>query len=403
MTKLMIAAAMMQLVFVSCTRTAPEAHETRPALHAETGVVQPVAITERFDAPGTVRARTQTVLSSKVTGQITSLVVREGNRVRQGQTLVEVEGSDAAAQLRRAEAGETEAHRSLEEVDASIRAAESAVRSAEANLSLAEVTRKRYESLRERQSVSPQEFDEVDARYKAAASEADRARESVTALRARRSQVTARIEQAQAGVESARTMVGYLRIISPIDGIVSRRHAEAGMLATPGMPLITVEDDRTYELESIIEESRGNAVTIGQPVVVTIDAVAGDVQGRVRDIVPASDPATRTFIVKVSLVFSPAIRGVIRSGAFGRASFAAGERQALIVPESALVRRGQLTGVYVVYNNAALLRLVKAGRSFENGVEVLSGLAAGTRILTRPPSDITDGTPIEDAPEGPMP
>jgi membrane fusion protein, multidrug efflux system len=396
MKKLMIAAAMMQLGLVSCVSAGQKKSEARPPVRAYTTVVQPVAITGSFDAPGTIRARTQTVLSSKVVGQITFMPVHEGDRVRQGQVLFEIEGRDASAQLRRAEAGEIEVRSALEEVDGSIRSAESSVRAAEANLELAQATRKRYDVLRQRLSVTPQEFDEVDTRYKAAASEADRARESVVIARTRRSQVEARIEQAEAELESARAAVSYLRIISPIDGVITERRADAGMLATPGMPLVGVEDDRTYEVESIIEESRSAEVRIGQPVVVKIDALATELSGRVRAIVPASDPATRTYIAKVALVLPPAARRAIRSGVFARASFPAGERQALVVPESALIHRGQLTGVYVVQDDMTLLRLVKAGRSFKNGTEILSGLNAGTRIVTAVGPDISDGIRIID-------
>jgi membrane fusion protein, multidrug efflux system len=394
MTKLMIGAAIMQLALVSCVSAGHEKSEARPAIRAQTILVQPSTIRSSFAAPGTIRARTQTVLSSKVAGQITFIPVREGDRVREGQVLVEIEGRDVSAQLRRAEAAEMEARRALDEVDGSIRAAQASVRSAEANLELAQVTRKRYDILRERQSVSAQEFDEVDARFKAAASESDRSREAVAAATARRAQVSARIEQAEAEVESARTAVGYLKIVSPFNGLISRRQADAGMLATPGMPLVAVEDDSTYQLESIIEESRGGAVRIGVHVVVKIDSVEAPLEGRVREIVPASDPATRTYIAKVALVLSPSVRRTVHSGAFARVSFPAGERQALLVPESALVRRGQLTGVYAVQDDTALLRLVKAGQTFENGIEILSGLSAGTRILAVAGPNVADGVRI---------
>src|SRR5437867_5377860 len=150
--------------------------------------------------------------------------------------VVEVEGHDAFAQLRRAQAGEAESRRALEEVDGAIRAAEAALRGAEANRDLTLATRKRYDVLRERRSISPQEFDEVETRYKAALSDMERARETLAANQARRLQALARIEQAEAEVEAARVAVGYLKITSPIDGVVTARKAEPGMLATPGMP-----------------------------------------------------------------------------------------------------------------------------------------------------------------------
>jgi RND family efflux transporter MFP subunit len=164
------------------------------------------------------------------------------------------------------------------------------------------------------------------------------------------------------------------------------------MLATPAIPLMTIEDDHSYRLETTVEESRISQIAIGQSARVRIDVMAGEITGRVDEIRPASDAASRTYTVKLSL--DPPGASRIRSGLFGRASFAAGERDALIVSESAIVKRGQLTGVYVVEGDTALLRLVKTGKRFNNGVELLSGLQAGTRIVVSDTAEISDGARI---------
>src|SRR5579862_3641088 len=235
------------LFAAACAPAEQAKTEAKRSVHADTRIVRLVTITDHFQAPGTVRAKTQTVLSSKVVGQIMALKVHEGERVRQGDVLVEIEGRDINAQFRRAQAAQVESNRALEEADGAIRASEAAVRAAEANRDLALTTRQRFEMLRERHSVSPQEFDETDTRYKAAAAEVDRARETLNANQARRLQVLARIEQAEAEVEAVRVALAYLRITSPIDGIVTEKHAEVGMLAAPGMPLIAIDDDRTFQ------------------------------------------------------------------------------------------------------------------------------------------------------------
>jgi multidrug efflux pump subunit AcrA (membrane-fusion protein) len=176
------------------------------------------------------------------------------------------------------------------------------------------------------------------------------------------------------------------------------------MLATPGMPLLAIDDDQSYQLHSIVEESHAGSIRIGEQVPVQFDNLAATVDSRVSGIVPASDPATRTYVVKLDLALAPASRSVVHSGFFGRALFPAGDRQALLVPASALVHRGQLTGVYVVENNAALLRLVKIGKRYEQGIEILSGINEGVRILTAPPSEMSDGVMIvEQNPEGTAP
>jgi multidrug efflux pump subunit AcrA (membrane-fusion protein) len=369
----------------------------KPSVRADTQQIQFTTVSDEFQAPGTIRARIATVLSSRILGQITSLAVREGDRVRQGQAMVEIDDRETAAQLRRAQAAAAEAQRGLEEADRSIQAAEAAVLAAEANRDLAGSTRKRYDLLRERHSVSLQEYDEVETRFKAADLETRRAQGNLAAAKARRLQISARIEQSEAEIDAAQVMLGYSRIVAPIDGIVTARHAEPGMLAAPGTPLVALEDDRTYELEAAVEESRAATIEIGQRVRIEIDALESrGIDGRVREIVPASDPATRTYAVKLQIT-TPLLRGrILRSGFFGRAFFPAGDRKALVIPESALIRRGQLEGVYVVQDDVAVFRLVKTGKRYGQGIEVISGLAPGARIVTAPTVEISDGVKIID-------
>jgi multidrug resistance efflux pump len=118
--------------------------------------------------------------------------------------------------------------------------------------------------------------------------------------------------------------LGYWKIVSPIDGIVTTRHADPGMLASPGMPLVALEDDQTYELDVAVEESRAGTIAIGQSARIEIDALQGKhLKGRVREIVPASDPATRTYMVKLQIISPAPHDRTLRSGFFGRAFFAA--------------------------------------------------------------------------------
>jgi multidrug efflux pump subunit AcrA (membrane-fusion protein) len=381
----------------SCSPEGEARTDTKSEVYTRTEVVQLKSVPETFQGPGTIRAKTQTVVSSKVIGEIISLHVGEADRIRQGDLIAEIESPEASAQLRRAQAGEREAQRGVEEADSAIRATEAALRAAEANRDLALSTRKRFDLLRERRSVSPQEFDEVDARYRAAAAAVEQAQQNLAASQARRSQVLARIEQAAAEVEAARAALDHLRITSPINGIVIAKKAEAGMLATPGMPLVAIEDDGVYQLEAVIDESRASLIVPGQRVTVEIDAIAATVNGHVIEIVPAADPLTRTYTVKVVLTLPAATRRSVHSGLFGRASFSLGEKQVLLVPQSALIHRGQLTGVYIVQNDAARLRLIKTGKRYGDGIEVLSGLSPGLRIILAPGNGISDGTKIMEA------
>lgn len=378
----------------SCSEAEKPRAAEMHSVQARSEEIQLATVSDSFQAPGTLRARTATVVSSRVAGQIELLAVREGDRVRKGQVVVEIENRESVVRLRRARATVVEAQRGLDEAEGGIRGAEAAVRAAEAHRDLALSTRKRYDVLRDRRSISPQEYDEADTRYKASVQETGRAEEGLSAARARRLQLLARIEQAEAESESASISLAYARIASPIDGIVTNRTAEPGMLAAPGLPLFAIEDPRTYQLEVAVEESRVASIRPGQTARVEIDALGGAaIDGRVSEIDPSSDAGSRTYTVKLQLKDSPGDR-VLRSGAFGRAIFTAGTRQVLVVPASALVRRGQLEGVYVVADNIAVFRIVRTGRVYEQGTEILSGLAPGTRILTAPSTEVSDGTRV---------
>lgn len=385
--------ALLGLVLSSCSEPEKATSTETRSVQAHSETVHLTSVSDFFQAPGTLRARITTVVSSRVSGEIQLLAVREGESVRRGQVLVEIENREATARLRGAQAAVVEAQRGLDEAEGGIRGLEAGVRAAETNRELALATKKRYDVLRDRRSVSPQEYDEVDMRHQAAVQETERAQEGLSAAKARRLQVLARIDQAVAETESVSTALGYSRIVSPIDGIVTSRTAEPGMQAAPGLPLLVIEDPGSYQLEVAVEESRVAVIRSGQRVRLEIDALGGDIEGRVSEIALSSDPATRTYTVKVHLNRAPADRGV-RSGLFGRAAFPTASRQALVVPQSALVRRGQLEGVYVVLDGAAVFRIVKTGKSYEQGLEILSGLTPGARILTAPSAEVSDATKV---------
>jgi RND family efflux transporter MFP subunit len=311
-------------------------------------------IPDWLEAVGTVRATQTSQISSQVTGNIVEIRVHEGDRVRQGQVL----GILDDAQFRSA----------TDQALAASSASEKELSVADSQLQLAGATLKRYQQLYEKKSVSPQEFDEIKARFQSA--------------EARRDMARAGQAQANAGLTQARTSLGYTRLRSPFAGVVTEKKADAGTLASPGMPIFTVEDTRSYRLEASVDESELHFVHIGQAAQVMIDAL-GNVQlsGKIVQIVPAADPASRSFLVKVEL---PA-EARLRSGLFGRARFARGQRPALLIPRTSLVERGQLQGVYALdANQIAGLRYVTLGRNAGEQIEVLSGLQDGERLVATP-------------------
>jgi multidrug efflux system membrane fusion protein len=286
-----------------------------------------------------------------------------------------------------------EAEGALDEIERNLQAAASGKAAAEAGLALAASTYNRYKALMERRSVSPQEFDEVQAKYKVAYAEAERATRMLSALVARKNQVLARIDQAKADVVNAQVYASYGRVASPMNGIVTAKQAEVGAMAAPGVPLLTIEDDSHYRLEASVEESQIQTIHVSEQVHVRIDAL-GDEQlsGTVSEIVPMADPASRSHTVKIDLP----VQRTIRSGSFGRARFSGSQKQAITIPRRAITERGQLVSVFVVDDSGmARQRLIRTGKAYGDRVEVLTGLSDGERIVTDGVEAVSDGSRVE--------
>lgn len=391
-TLVIVAVTMLVATGLACGRKQEAGPAKAAAIKVSIEKIADADIDDVYEATGTIRSKTTSVVSSRTMGIILSMSINEGDHVRAGQTLIEVDSRDSTAQIQKAQAGIREAENALEEIERNMRAAESAKVAAEANQSLATSTFGRYKALFERRSVSPQEFDQVQAKSRVADAEAQRADRMLSSIAARRNQALARIDQAKADLAGAKVYASYARLASPINGIVIAKHGEVGSMAVPGAPLITVEDDSNYRLEASIEESQIGNIKRSDQVEVRIDALGDEpLSGHVGEIVPAADPASRTYLVKIDL---PS-RANLRSGSYGRARFSIGQRKALTIPRRAIVKSGQLTGVFVVdESGAAHLRLINEGKSSGDRIEVLSGLSGGERIVVDPAA-VADGTRVE--------
>ncbi len=327
---------------------------TAPAPEIVHGVslveVQRTPVPDYVEAVGTVRAAQTSQLSAQIAGAIVSIRAQEGQRVRRGEVLVVLDDAQQRAALQRASAG--------------VNAAQQDITAADAQNALARTTLSRYQELYDKKSVSPHEMDEVQARAKSAA--------------AGRDQANAGLAQARAMEAQAQTGLGYTRIRAPFDGVVTAKQVDVGTLASPGMPLLTVEDTRHFRLEASVDEGDIRWVKLGASARVTVDAIGTEVQGKIVQIVPAADPASRSFVVKLEL--PPDAQ--LRSGLFGRVRFVRGQRDAIMVPRTALLNRGQLQGVYVVgADGQVALRYVTLGRPAGPDIELLSGVTAGERLI----------------------
>ena len=390
----------------SCAKKGEPATTTVPMVQGtkiETVAQQP--LDESYEAVGTVRAKATSIVSSQVTGSIVAMRVHEGDTVRAGQVLVEIDSREARIQTQKSGAGLLETKSALDEVDRSIKAAESSRSAAVAKRQLASSTFRRYQQLLARQSISPQEFEEARAGYEVANAEAELAGRTLQSLEAKRRQVLARIDQAKADVASSQVYSSFSRIAAPINGIVVSRQADVGYMASPGTPLLTIESGNDYRLEASVQESQINRIHLGDQVRVRIDALGPEeLTGIVVEIVPASDPASRTYVVKVSIPAPTGNQQIIRSGLYGKAHFVTGRTQAITIPQKAVVEHGQLTSVYVVdQSGIARMRLVRTGKTYADRVEVLSGLKEGEQIIVEGVAAVNDGSRVREAAPGTLP
>jgi RND family efflux transporter MFP subunit len=356
-------------------RVAAAAAEQRvAAVQVET--VADSEIADIYQASGSVRARYSAAIAAKIAADILAVRVQTGDHVQAGQTLIVLDRRDLEANLRRSEAAGAEAESAIDET-------ESAITAARANFDLARVTHKRFLDLLATASVSQQEIDESQARLGSA--------EATLAMAAsKRRQIGARRSQAEAEIAAARVALGYATLTAPFAALVTERKADPGSLATPGAPLLTLEREGNPRLEASIDESRLGLVRVGESVAVEIDGLNRTVTGRVAEVVPSIDAATRSFTAKIDL---PVLAG-LRSGMFGRAGFPAGKRGALLVPQSAVLERGQIRAVYVVEGDTARLRFVTLGEGRDDKREILSGLTAGERIIVTPAPLLADGARV---------
>jgi RND family efflux transporter MFP subunit len=202
-----------------------------------------------------------------------------------------------------------------------------------------------------------------------------------------------RIQQAEAAVAGADVSEKDARLLAPFDGAISAKLADPGSLASPGTPLLKIESSDVFRVDIIVPESFIQFIAISQPVSVTIPSAGGTVfEGKVQAISPAADAASRSFMVQVALPFDP----TIRSGMFSRVTLAQGNQEKLLIPASALIHQGQLTGIFLLdADQIARFRILRTGRTSGTMVEALSGIRPGDRFVVMPPPDMVDGLRVE--------
>lgn len=376
--KLQMTLALMGAVFLAACSSKEQAQRTAAPLVSGVAVmtVRSQSTPEYYEAVGTVKPETSSVLGAEISGTVRKIPVKEGDRVRRGQLLAVIDSRVQQAQLEAAAAG-------IEESDQGLVQVQQALQAAQADRKFAEATSQRYKALLAKKSVSRQEYDNAETRYKGAVA-------NEMATRAKLKQMEARQRQAQAQHSSAATVLSYSRIVSPMSGVVTAKSVDEGTLVMPGTPLITVEDTGHFRLDASVPGRFLGMLHVGEQVPVTLGSQ--QVEGRVIEIVPASDPSTRTFVAKVELPRNCKCQ----SGQYGSANFAIGSGNRVLVPADALLRRGELEGLFVIDSKGvASYRLVKTGKTFGSEVEILSGLDDGEHVAVSKIDQLSDGVRVQ--------
>ncbi|MCX6966178.1 MAG: efflux RND transporter periplasmic adaptor subunit [Verrucomicrobia bacterium] len=327
--------AALALFLGACSKkphTAVQENELPPAMvRVQTVEARPHVATE--EVTGSVRAKLHSVIEAKSTGRIEQFLVAPGQRVKQGEVLVKLDVREIQAKLDQARAVRDQSENNL----------------------------KRYTALLANKVTPQAEFDNVQSANRVA----------------------------KAALAEAETNLGYMTITAPFDGVITRKSADVGDLATPGKALLEIQDPASLRFEADVPEGIIGSAEAGAGMTVRTGTL--EMTGTVSEIAPVADAQSRTFLVKLDLPQTPGLR----TGQFGRVAVPVSQTSVLRIPVSAVVQRGQMEIVFVIQNGRAQLRLVKTGKRFGNEVELVSGIEAKEVVAVDNAAKLADGQRVE--------
>lgn len=339
MKKLIAILSISAVLFTSCGKEKKEeVTATEPVIAVKINGVSENQNSAFVTASGKIEAENSANLSTRMMGYVTKIHVKVGQHVGAGQLLVSIKNTDLQAKKA--------------QVDASILQASAGFNNAKKDYD-------RFVALFKQQSASQKELDDITARY----------------------------EMAKAGLEGAKQMrnevmaqFSYSNITAPFSGTVTNTFVKEGDMANPGMPLISVEGASKLQVTAMVSESDITTIKKGMDVKVLVKSSNANLTGKVSEISGSATNTGGQYLVKINL---DKVDSSVLSGMFVNVQFpvensnSVSDAAILLIPKSALVTQGQLTGVYTIgTGNIAILRWLRLGKTFGNEVEVLSGLSA---------------------------
>ncbi|MHC1758852.1 MAG: efflux RND transporter periplasmic adaptor subunit [Negativicutes bacterium] len=327
------------------------------ALAGRTVTVEAAMVGRRDLAPvftfsANLEAVWSTEVSTKADGRIDKLFAEEGDRVTAGMVLARLDMNELAAQVMQAEGQVLQAQATLEQNELN--------------------------------------FQRMDALYKQNAVSAH----TLDSARTQRDLALGGVRAAQGNLILLKARLDNANILSPLTGVVIRRHVQAGAFSKAGAAIFTVADVSTLLAKAVVGEAQITELTLGKSVNVKVDALKGqEFKGSITRLSPAASVPTRTFTAEVSIP-NPGER--IKVGMFANADIVGQERKnVLAVPESALVMREDQKTVFVVAEeNRVVQKVLKIGDAAGGWVEVLSGVTEGERIIVAGQHKLKDGASI---------
>ncbi|MBN2082778.1 efflux RND transporter periplasmic adaptor subunit [bacterium] len=402
------AASILWLAALGCTQAEKPAELQRQSFAAPVVTVSARTETGYTEVTGTVTGTTAVPIATKLFSAITYLGFEEGERVSAGDVLARIDDTDIQAMRNEAAAYQAEAAAALGEVEtvvaqgqAGLAQAQAALAQAEAAHADAQVDFERAERLVAEDSIPRVNRDKAELGLKIAAENVERAKGAVAQAEgmiaqaeAKRPQVAAKQQQAAAKGQQAASYQQYATLTAPFDGVVTRKLAEVGQMASPGYPIYMVEDDSSYRVELSVAEHLLKHLTAGE----TVEVIVGDevsglsvITGTIDVIGAAANPGTHTVKVELQLDSSDGLF----SGRFVRVRIPAGEQERLSVPAAAVFVDGEQSYVWRVSENGVISRTAVELGPEEDGVRtVIRGLSDGDRIVAQPQTGMYSGAQV---------
>jgi multidrug efflux pump subunit AcrA (membrane-fusion protein) len=339
--------------------------------------------------PGTVASADTALLTPKVVGYIAALPAPPGSTFKKGDILVRIMSKELLDKKNFARSAVNEAVNGEKQAALGLNMAKAGLKQAEAQFTLARKTYVRFENLLKTESISKQEFDEVEAKYSAAVEAKKIAEENVKLAGEKLSQVAIKKQQAQAMLDEVKTYLSYTLLRAPFDGIVLQKLMDVGNLAAPGQPVLKVGSAGNvvyaHVTSSAIKQAR-----VGQEVTVEVPAVDKRFVAKILEIDPSVDAATRNFKIKLS-----GESGIV-PGMYANVFLEEGAEETILVPRKAILERGQLPVVFVKKGDRAEMRIVRTGKIFGERIEIVSGLQPEERIVVENGDTVRTGDILEE-------